>query len=155
MNSRTSCAQRQAPAFLAAHSSASSREGTSTTQNPPMASGYGPSVSVPSVATMLAFWCSSPPAKTHAGVHGLLDHLVCGPGHGRHVLVWDVVHRVRIERDQVSRHLMAPCPGGLLRPHAVETDTPRKTHRLLSDPAPLLGPFPVVFGRRLWTALRP
>jgi hypothetical protein len=28
---------------LAAHSSASSREGTSTTVTPPMASGYGPS----------------------------------------------------------------------------------------------------------------
>jgi hypothetical protein len=53
MKSRTSCAQRQAPAFLAAHCSASSREGTSTTQNPPIASGYGPSVTVPSVATML------------------------------------------------------------------------------------------------------
>src|SRR5213076_2224586 len=59
------CAQRQAPAFLAAHVSASSREDTSTTQNPPMASGYGPSVTVPSVATMLAFWFSSPPPKTH------------------------------------------------------------------------------------------
>src|SRR5215211_7410581 len=65
MNSRTSCAQRQAPAFLAAHASASSREGTSTTQNPPIASGYGPSVTVPSVATTLAFWFSSPPPKTH------------------------------------------------------------------------------------------
>ena len=30
-----------------------------------MASGYGPSVTVPSVATMLAFWFSSPPPKTH------------------------------------------------------------------------------------------
>src|SRR4051794_23177771 len=108
MNSWTSCAQRQAAAVLAAHSSASSREGTSTTQNPPMASGYGPSVTVPSVATMLAFWCSSRRRNPHAGVHVLLDHLVCGPGHGRDVLVWDVVHRVRIERDQVSRHLMAP-----------------------------------------------
>ena len=35
-NSRTSCAQRQATAILPAHSSASSREGTSTTENPPM-----------------------------------------------------------------------------------------------------------------------
>jgi hypothetical protein len=45
-NSRTSCAQRQATAILPAHSSASSREGTSTTENPPMyalLSGYGPS----------------------------------------------------------------------------------------------------------------
>src|ERR687888_325583 len=37
LNARTSCAQRQAPAVLAAHSSASSRERTSTTQNPPAA----------------------------------------------------------------------------------------------------------------------
>jgi len=50
MNSRTSCAQRQAPAFLAAHASASSREGTSTTQNPPIASGYGPSVTVAAIS---------------------------------------------------------------------------------------------------------
>ena len=42
--SRTSCAQRQATANLAAHSRASSREGTSTITNPPMTafvSGYG------------------------------------------------------------------------------------------------------------------
>jgi hypothetical protein len=39
MNSSTPWAQRQAVAVLAAHSSASSREGTSTTQKPPMASG--------------------------------------------------------------------------------------------------------------------
>jgi transcriptional regulator GlxA family with amidase domain len=32
------CAQRQAPAILAAHASASSRETTSTTTNPPMTS---------------------------------------------------------------------------------------------------------------------
>src|SRR5215472_11182153 len=56
-SSRTSCAQRHATAILAAHSSASSREGTSTTANPQMTSlvsGYGPSVTVPSVATTLA-----------------------------------------------------------------------------------------------------
>ena len=39
-------------------------EGTSTAHSPPMASGYGPSVTVPSVATMLAFWFSGPPPKT-------------------------------------------------------------------------------------------
>src|ERR1700679_3231447 len=63
--SRTSCAQRQATAIFAAHRSASSREGTSTSVNPPMASGYGPSVTAPSVATMLAGWFSSPPADTY------------------------------------------------------------------------------------------
>src|SRR6266571_8292559 len=63
--SRTSCAQRQATAILAAHCSASSREGTSTSVNPPMACGYGPSVTAPSVATMLAGWFPSPPADTY------------------------------------------------------------------------------------------
>src|ERR1017187_2398424 len=42
-NSQTSYAQRHAAAILAAHSSASSREGTWTIVTPPMASGYGPS----------------------------------------------------------------------------------------------------------------
>ena len=37
-SSRTSCAQRHATAILAAHSSASSRDGTSTTANPPRTS---------------------------------------------------------------------------------------------------------------------
>jgi hypothetical protein len=44
MISQTSCAQRQATANLAAHSKASSREGTSTIANPPttaLVSGYG------------------------------------------------------------------------------------------------------------------
>ena len=57
MISRTSCAQRQAAANLVAHSSATSREGTSTIAKPPMTSltsGNGPSVTMPSVATMLA-----------------------------------------------------------------------------------------------------
>src|SRR5918992_3770213 len=61
-------AQRQATASLPAHSSASSREGTSTTENPPMyalLSGYGPSVTVPSVATTLtSSWECSPPPNT-------------------------------------------------------------------------------------------
>src|SRR5437763_15497578 len=68
-NSRTSCAQRQATAILAAHSSASSREGTSTTENPPMyalLSGNGPSMTVPSVATTLtSSWECNPPPNTH------------------------------------------------------------------------------------------
>jgi hypothetical protein len=54
--SRTSCAQRQATAILAAHCSASWREGTSTSVNPPMACGYGPSVTAPPGATMSAGW---------------------------------------------------------------------------------------------------
>src|SRR5215204_6853662 len=69
-NSRSSCAQRQATAIRPAHSSASSREGTSTTENPPMyalLSGYGPSVTVPSVPTTLTSSCEcSPPPNTQA-----------------------------------------------------------------------------------------
>jgi hypothetical protein len=52
--SRTSCAQRQATAILAAHSSASSREGTSTSVTPLMASGYGPSLTVPDLRRVCA-----------------------------------------------------------------------------------------------------
>src|SRR6185437_31096 len=69
MSSHTSCAQRQAAAILAAHPSASSSEDTSTIANPPttsLASGYGPSVTIPSVATTLAFLLSSPAPKSHA-----------------------------------------------------------------------------------------
>src|SRR6478735_8580743 len=68
MSSNTCCGHRQATAILAAHFSASSREATSTTANPPMCSllsGYGPSVIVPSVATTLGSWCSSPALYTH------------------------------------------------------------------------------------------
>ena len=69
MNSRTSRAQRQAAAILAAHSSASSREGTSTTENPPtyaLLSGDGPAATVPSVATtLISSWGYSPPPSTH------------------------------------------------------------------------------------------
>jgi hypothetical protein len=43
MISRTSCAHRQATAILAAHASASSRERTSTTENPPIAADRGDS----------------------------------------------------------------------------------------------------------------
>ena len=51
-----------------------------------------------------------------AGVDGLLDCRMRGPGHVGHVLAGDVIHRVGTERDQVLRHLRLPCPGGLLRP---------------------------------------
>ena len=59
MISRTSCAQRQAAAILAAQTSASAREETSMTENPPMTafvSGTGPAVMVPSVATLVDCW---------------------------------------------------------------------------------------------------
>jgi hypothetical protein len=55
--SRTSWAHRQATAILAAHANAYSREGTSMIEKPPitaLVSGYGPSATVPSVATTLA-----------------------------------------------------------------------------------------------------
>src|SRR6266550_4517504 len=45
MNARTSCAQRQATAILAAHASAASREGTSMIVSPPMYALFlGPSL---------------------------------------------------------------------------------------------------------------
>jgi hypothetical protein len=56
MNSRTSCAQRQEAAILAAQRWASSRSGTSTMVKPPMKSRYaglGPWVILPSVATLV------------------------------------------------------------------------------------------------------
>lgn len=62
-SSRTSCAHRHATAILAAHRSASSRDATSTTANPPttaLVSGYGPPVTAPSVPTMLACWLPTP-----------------------------------------------------------------------------------------------
>src|SRR5688572_32673935 len=86
-NSRTSCAQRQATAILPAHSIASSREGTSTTENPPMyalLSGYGPSVTVPSVGGHHAhLFVGMQPAAEHpnAGVLCLLHHRVRCLGH--------------------------------------------------------------------------
>ena len=69
--SRTSCAQRQATAILAAHCSASSREGTWTSVNQPMASGYGPSVTAPPAATMLAGWgiCFQMPCRGRPSVN--------------------------------------------------------------------------------------
>src|SRR5207249_1440154 len=68
-NSRTSCAQRQAAAILAAHCSASSREGTSMIVTPAMYALLSvPSVTVPSGATTLTLtssWGYTPPANTH------------------------------------------------------------------------------------------
>src|SRR5258708_18945964 len=69
MNSRTSCAQRQATAILAAHCSASSREGTSMIVTPAMyALLPAPSVTVPSrptTVTLTSWWEYIPPANTH------------------------------------------------------------------------------------------
>jgi hypothetical protein len=98
MNSQASTALRQALAVLAAHSSASLFEGTSTAPSPPMASGYGPSVTVPPVATMLAFWLCSPLPKTHTpALMASWTTLLRGLGHGGHLLAGDVVHRVGTE----------------------------------------------------------
>src|SRR5215831_3192998 len=118
--SRTSCAQRHATAILAAHSSASSREGTSTIASPPMTSlvsGYGPSVTVPSVATTLARCLSSPPLKTHtpaftaswtASCAALLTAGMSSSG------MWSIAPSSNEIRYRVIPRL--PCPGGLLRP---------------------------------------
>ena len=53
-------------------------------------------------------------AEGDAGLLGLLDHLVRGLGHVGQLLLGEG-HRAVIERDQVSRHLMAPSPGGIFR----------------------------------------
>jgi hypothetical protein len=71
--------------------------------NPPMASGYGPSVTAPSVATMLAGRFSSPPADTYTPALMAFWTTACAPGLAGRVLAGDVVHRVGTERDQVLR----------------------------------------------------
>ena len=66
MISRTSCAHRQPVAIFAAHISASSRDATSTTENPPttaLVSGNGPDLATPSVPTIVACCFSNPPPK--------------------------------------------------------------------------------------------
>ena len=97
MISRTSCAHRQPRAMRAAHSSASSREGTSMIENPPMTafvSGAGPSVSAPSAhdGRLLALHASA--EDLDASVFSLLDHGVRFLAHLRPVLV---LHRDVVE----------------------------------------------------------
>jgi hypothetical protein len=95
-----------------------SREGTSTTENPPttaLVSGYGAFGDRPVGGhDARALTYHSAAENPHAGVLGLLHHLVRRLGHVGQLLLGEG-HRAVIERDQVSRHLMAPCPGGLLR----------------------------------------
>jgi hypothetical protein len=43
----------------------------------------------------------------HAGVHGLLNHRVCGIGHGGQILLGEG-HRALVERDQIPRHFTTP-----------------------------------------------
>jgi len=43
-------------------------------------------------------------AHKHPSVNGLLADRVRGPSHSRHVLVWNVVHRMGTEQDQILRH---------------------------------------------------
>ena len=69
----------------------------------------------------------------HAGIHGLLAYRVGGLAHGGPVLVGDVVHRALLERDQVLRHLIAPCLGG--RPPTASSPLLR-TARSVSDTLP-------------------
>src|SRR5487761_1357408 len=47
----------------------------------------------------------------HAGILGLLDHCVRSMGHVGQIL-HGKGHRAFIDRNQVLRHLMTPCPGG-------------------------------------------
>src|SRR5688500_15805322 len=119
-NSRTSCAQRQATAILPAHSSASSREGTSTTENPPMyalLSGYGPSVTVPSVATTLTSSWECNRRRTPKRRRPLpLAPPRALPRPRRGDPPWETsLHRRRTRSDTASSH--DSFLGGLLRPH--------------------------------------
>src|SRR5829696_4994092 len=141
-NSRTSCAQRQATAILPAHSSASSREGTSTTENPPMyalLSGYGPSVTVPSVATTLtSSWeCSPPPnTQTQASFASCTPRALPRPRRGDPPRETSLLrHRTRSETAPSHDSFL----GGLLRPHLTLLRTHAQwgptNHRELIGPA--------------------
>ncbi len=153
-DSRTSCVQRQATAFLAAHFSASSRAGTSTTQNPPMASAYGPSVTVPSVATMLAFWCSSPPPKTQTPAFMASSTTSCAAlataGMSSSGMCPSRGHR--------TRSGVAASDGPLSRRPAPAASRLRLTNHQRLIACCQIQPrfsglnFQPVFGRRLWTA---
>ena len=111
MISRTSCAQRQATPNLAAHFSAAACDGTSIITNPPMTaliSGNGPSETVSSVATMLAFCLSTPPPRTpHPSLLRGSDDRVSCLTHGFQFLLREL-HRAIVERDQVPRHPKTP-----------------------------------------------
>ena len=112
--------------------------GTSTTVTPPMACAYGPSVTVPSVPTISP---SGFPVRRprYRGVEGLLEDRVRGLGHGGHVLVGDVVHRVGTEQDQVPRHPMTPLSPACGRcglSLVPQTSPPPGSHRCPVDLAP-------------------
>src|SRR5215204_6241861 len=141
-NSRTSCAQRQATAILPAHSNASSREGTSTTENPPMyalLSGYGPSVTVPSVVTTLtSSWKCSPPPNTQTPASFASCTTACAASatsgrssSGNVIAPSSNEIRYRVISRLLSRR-PAPAASHLLRTHAQWRPT---NHRELIGPA--------------------
>ena len=129
-SSRTSCEQRQATAILAAHSSASSREDTSTTANPPMTSlvsGYGPSVIVPSVATMLACWLSSPPPNTHAPASCAAKTTSCAASPTSAMSssgIWSIAPLSNEIRYRVISSLLVPAAASGRRSSALRTPRP-------------------------------
>lgn len=112
MISRTSCAHRHASAMQAAQTSASSREGTSIIENPPITAfvcGSGPTLMVPSVATMADCWRWTPPPKIQTpAALACRTHRVRRLAHRQPVLFGNVVHRAVVERNQVPRHRSAP-----------------------------------------------
>ena len=119
MNSRTSRAQRQATAVLAAHFSAPRvrmRRRRRVRRRPGVRAVRGRSVNGHD-ACFLVF--QSAAEDPRPGVHRLTNHGVRSLGHGGHVLVGDVVHRAGVERDQEPRHPMPPFPG---RPPLAEVD---------------------------------
>src|SRR5687767_2237254 len=139
-NSRTSCAQRQATAILPAHSSASSREGTSTTENPPMyalLSGYGPSVTVPSVATTLtSSWECSPPPNTQTPASFASCTTACAASatsgrssSGNVIAPSSNEIRYRVISRLLSRRPAPAASHPARDTRAMETDKPPRTHR--------------------------
>jgi len=119
MNSRTSCAQRQAAAILAAHARASSREGTSRTVNPVELLGLriraGGDRAVAAHHDGIHVLGEPAAEHPHACGHCLADDRMGSLTHGAHLLVGNVAHRAARERDQVPRQLMTPfaaaCAG--------------------------------------------
>jgi hypothetical protein len=104
---RTSCVQRHAAAILAAHFSASSREGTSTIVIPPMIRSRTVGDRPVRAHEIRGFLFQAAGQEVHTGVDELLTDRVRSPAHLGHLLVGDVVHRVAGERDQVLRHRMS------------------------------------------------
>ena len=151
MISRTSWAHRQATAIFAAHWSASCREGTSRIEKPPttaLVSGNGPSLTDPSAGDDARLLTLDTPAEDpHPGLLRRSDHLVRSLGDLGQVLLREG-HRSVVERDQVSRHVIAPPSRDLSgRLNSLARIAPRPTQLLSSsDVAAIRNSSPGPFG---------